>query len=73
MQTQYADPRSISELHKCALTLLAHFHYCNKGQLPFALAKDPARLQEFTDAAELNTAQVQFVQQTSVMVQSRCE
>ena len=54
-----------------ALTMLAHFHYANKGKQPFSLALDPAGLREVAEAAELNAEQVQFVREIAIIVKEK--
>jgi hypothetical protein len=71
-QTEYANSESILEFHRGAESLLAYFHYCNNGQRPFALARDPAQLQDFADATKLDNVQIKFIQDTSAFVQTNC-
>ena len=52
-----------------ALTILAHFHYANKGKQPFTLALDATGLQKVAEGAELNPEQVHFVRESAYMVQ----
>ena len=44
-----------------AITLLAYFHYCNKGIFPFS---DECKDQELKNLAELDDEAVQFVHST---------
>ena len=45
--------------------MLAHFHFLNKGVLPFALPQTPEGKQELAKAANLTDEQVEFVWRTS--------
>lgn len=70
-QTEYANPSSIKEHHVGAVNLLYHFHYVNKGSLPFELALHPTGIQELTRASELMPDQVEFIFQTALLVKER--
>jgi len=48
--------------------MLAHFHYLNKGVLPFHLSYDEAGLRQLAKAADLDPDQVDFVKTTSVLL-----
>ena len=48
--------------------MLAHFHFLNKGVLPFALPHTPDGKQELAKAANLTDEQVEFVQRTSIFL-----
>jgi len=65
MKTHYANPDSIKAHHSGAQTMLAHFHFLNKGVLPFALPHTPEGKQELAKAANLTDEQVEFVWRTS--------
>lgn len=45
--------------------LLAHFHYCNKGLLPFS---DGCKVSELQNLAQLNTDAVDFVLESRKLV-----
>ena len=51
-----------------ALTMLAHFHYLNKGNEPFALAGRAESLQDLAEAAGLDAEQMELVKETSVWI-----
>jgi hypothetical protein len=68
MQTRFANPESITNLHMGALIVLGHFHYCNKGKLPFRLADSYGTLQQLKKIAELDDEQTMFVRNTSLYV-----
>lgn len=67
-QTEYANPDSIKAHHSGAQTMLAHFHFLNKGVLPFALPHTPDGKQELAKAANLADEQVEFVRRTSTFL-----
>jgi len=73
MSEKYANPESIQNHHTGVLTMLAYFHWTNKGKLPFKHAEDPAMLEELATVAELNEEQVQFVKSTSLWVKAMQE
>lgn len=68
MQTQYANPESIKAHHSGAQTMLAHFHFINKGVIPFSLPHSAAGKQELGKAANLSDVQVNFVWRTSRLI-----
>jgi len=53
--------------------MLAHFHYCNKGSHPLAMAGDPKRLQELVDSTGLGAEQARFLKDTSRWVNQKSE
>lgn len=55
----------VEELHNGARTLLAYFHYLNKGARPFTLDWTSA---ETVAMAELNAEQVRFVKETAELI-----
>ncbi len=57
-------------MHIGALIILAHFHYCNKGKLPFSLADSYETLEQLKKIAELDEEQTMFVRNTSIYVHS---
>lgn len=66
---KYANPASIREHHCGAQTMLAHFHYINRGVVPFSLplhTKDGRS--DLAKAANLTEEQVSFVRMTAEMV-----
>jgi len=68
MQTQYANPESIKAHHSGAQTMLAHFHFINKGVIPFSLPHTATGKQELAKAANLSDEQVNFVWRTSRLI-----
>ena len=46
-------------------TALAHFHYLNKGVLPFHLTYDEKSLRSLATAADLDSEELEFVKETS--------
>lgn len=65
MKTRYANPESIRAHHSGAQTMLAHFHFINKGVIPFSLPHNAAGKQELAKAANLTDEQVDFVWRTA--------
>lgn len=55
--------------------MLAHFHFLNKGVVPFSLPHDEVGRAELSKAADLDDEQVDFVWRTSDMIKepSRCK
>ncbi|KAJ4403427.1 hypothetical protein N0V85_005095 [Neurospora sp. IMI 360204] len=68
MRTEYANPESIKAHHAGAQTMLAHFHFINKGVLPFHIPHDEAGRQELSKAASLSDEQLDFVWRTGDMI-----
>ncbi|KAK4165574.1 hypothetical protein QBC43DRAFT_208230 [Cladorrhinum sp. PSN259] len=68
MKTKYANPEAIRAHHSGAQTMLAHFHFINKGVLPFSLPHTEAGRKELAKAAELTEEQVEFVLRTSKFI-----
>jgi hypothetical protein len=66
-QGDYGNPDLISQLHGGANMMLAYFHYCNKGQRPFASDLDS---EEFA-MAELNQEQISFIRATAREIKNR--
>ena len=58
-------------LHTGALILLNHFHYVNKGDLPFSLALEPSMLKVLAQDAGLTDKQAAFVRITAILVKER--
>src|SRR5436305_10763121 len=59
-------PYYIQELHLGGNTLLAHFHYCNKGSYPFSLRRNFS-----ASIAELSEDQLQFIAKTGEYFEAR--
>lgn len=71
LQTDYANPSSISGQHMGALIMIAHFHYTNKGQQPFTMALDPSGLQEVVEATNMDAEHIRFIKESAFMIQER--
>ncbi|KAM7223111.1 hypothetical protein V8F06_001667 [Rhypophila decipiens] len=69
MKQQYANPDTIKAHQSGMQTMLAHFHFINKGVAPFSLAHSAVGRQDLAKAADLDDDQVRFVWKTSAMVQ----
>ncbi|KAK0644676.1 hypothetical protein B0T16DRAFT_332780 [Cercophora newfieldiana] len=67
MKGRYANPESIRAHHSGAQTMLAHFHFINKGVVPFSLPHNVAGKQELAKAANLTDEQVNFVWRTATL------
>ncbi|KXX74792.1 hypothetical protein MMYC01_207707 [Madurella mycetomatis] len=65
LKEEYCNHESISKHHMGVNVMLAHFHYLNKGVLPFQLTYDAAGIRELSKAAELDPEQVTFIKLTS--------
>jgi len=61
MKRRFAREDKVRLYHQGAVTLLAYFHYCNKGIFPFS---DECKDQELKNLAELDDEAVQFVHST---------
>lgn len=55
--------------------MLAHFHFLNKGVVPFSLPHDEIGRAELSRAADLDDEQVDFVWRTSDLIKNtwRCK
>lgn len=73
LQERFANPYAIKAHHSGAQTILAHFHYVNKGCKPFSLADNASGVRELQTAAKLTEEQVEFVRKTAMAVRSRGE
>ncbi|KAL4911528.1 hypothetical protein BDW74DRAFT_143075 [Aspergillus multicolor] len=65
LQSVYANRLSIEGMQKGMQTALAHFHYLNKGVLPFHLTYDEKSLRHLATAADLDSEELEFVKETS--------
>ncbi|KAL4811469.1 hypothetical protein BDV18DRAFT_156056 [Aspergillus unguis] len=70
LQGRYANPMSIRKMQSGMATMLAHFHYLNKGVLPFHLTYDEKSLRDLATAAKLDSDDLEFVKMTSKLVNS---
>jgi hypothetical protein len=68
LQGPFANPLSIEANHRGVTTLLAHFHYINKGYKPFCPSVTSAHLAMM---AELDAQQVSFIEETAAEVRRR--
>ncbi|KAJ1327396.1 hypothetical protein MN608_06723 [Microdochium nivale] len=75
LKEDFANPESINKQHLGANVILAHFHYLNKGVVPFSLSNDAAGRAQLAKAAELDQYYVQFVYDTSSLIadHGRCK
>ncbi|KAL2821114.1 hypothetical protein BJX63DRAFT_418148 [Aspergillus granulosus] len=71
LQEEYANLVSIQGMQTGMRTMLAHFHYLNKGVLPFHMTYDEESLRNLGAMADLNSEELNFVKQTSVFVNDR--
>ncbi|KAK4176547.1 hypothetical protein QBC36DRAFT_187225 [Triangularia setosa] len=70
MLNKYANPASIREHHCGAQIMLAHFHYINRGVIPFSLPLHTEQgRKDLAKAAELTEEQVDLVRMTADMIQ----
>lgn len=67
-QDGYANLVSIQGMQSGMRTMLAHFHYLNKGVLPFHLTYDEKALRNLALAADLDSDELEFVKKTSELV-----
>ncbi|KAL2826070.1 hypothetical protein BDW59DRAFT_67050 [Aspergillus cavernicola] len=68
LQEDYANLTSIQAMQTGMRTMLAHFHYLNKGVLPFHLTYDEKSLHNLAAAADLDRDELDFVKRTSELV-----
>ncbi|CAK7208170.1 hypothetical protein SBRCBS47491_000001 [Sporothrix bragantina] len=61
MKRRFAREDKVQQYYTGAITLLAYFHYCNKGVFPFT---ESAREQDIRNLANLDGESMQFVQFT---------
>ncbi|KFA73353.1 hypothetical protein S40288_03882 [Stachybotrys chartarum IBT 40288] len=65
MNRRFARQKTVKEYHNGANILLAYYHYCNKGALPFS---SECSDQTLRNLAQLNQDQIRFVHYTRKMV-----
>ncbi|KAL4933686.1 uncharacterized protein BDV17DRAFT_65363 [Aspergillus undulatus] len=70
LQDVYANLTGIQGMQAGMQNMLAHFHYLNKGVLPFHLTYDEKSLRYLAAAADLDSEELEFVKQTSEFVNS---
>ncbi|KAL8296753.1 hypothetical protein RB597_006057 [Gaeumannomyces tritici] len=69
LRDEFANPESIKK-HQCGMqVMLAHFHYLNKGVMPFSLTLDSKGLEQLSKVAELDADEVSFISKTANLVQ----
>ncbi|KAL5336518.1 hypothetical protein BJX70DRAFT_280610 [Aspergillus crustosus] len=71
LENIYANLESIQGMQTGMRTMLAHFHYLNKGVFPFHLTYDDKALRSLATAAELDREELDFVKKTSELVNDR--
>ncbi|KAI0109121.1 hypothetical protein GGR51DRAFT_512806 [Nemania sp. FL0031] len=67
-QSRFFNHNIVEEFHSGARTMLAYFHYCNKGSHPFSMDWNCAHNVSF---AQLDARQVQFLNETVALVKSK--
>lgn len=71
-KVKYTSMQLIREIHSGAETILAHFHYLNKGQSPFGLDWNIAEVpKSVAKVADLDQEQTKFVRYIAYEVQKR--
>ncbi|KAI0878291.1 hypothetical protein GGS24DRAFT_444243 [Hypoxylon argillaceum] len=70
LTTRFANPYAIKAHHSGAITLLAHFHYLNKGAHPFTLSQTLKGRGTVIDGTTFTQQQVDFVKATASRVQT---
>ncbi|KAL4941730.1 hypothetical protein BDV06DRAFT_212435 [Aspergillus oleicola] len=68
MQDIYANLIGIQGMQAGMQNMLAHFHFLNKGVLPFHLTYDEKSLRSLAAAADLDSEELEFVRRTSEFV-----
>ncbi|KAI0115733.1 hypothetical protein GGR51DRAFT_546078 [Nemania sp. FL0031] len=68
LQEDFANPESIRRQQSGAQVMLAHFHYLNKGVVPFQLSHNAEGLRELAKVGELDDDSVKFVLRTSTLM-----
>lgn len=61
IKRRFAREEKVHQYHAGAITLLAYFHYCNKGVFPFTAA---AKETDIRNIANLNDEGMEFVRET---------
>ncbi|OAA68489.1 hypothetical protein SPI_00684 [Niveomyces insectorum RCEF 264] len=61
IQSRFARQDKVQQYYTGAITLLAYFHYCNKGVFPFT---EDAKDQDIRNLANLDETSMQFVRHT---------
>ncbi|KAK5702417.1 hypothetical protein LTR17_022344 [Elasticomyces elasticus] len=71
LKERFANPFSIQAHHSGAQTILAHWHYINKGQRPFQKALTKEGLTEVRATAGLTEEQARFTQASASAIRDR--
>lgn len=62
----YAEPTVLEGLHHGATTMLAYFHYKNKGELPFNLGKEARTSKDnksdWVELGHMDADQIEFIE-----------
>ncbi|KAM0511361.1 hypothetical protein ACHAPE_009949 [Trichoderma viride] len=66
MNRRFAREEKVREYHMGANIILAHFHYCNKGRIPFS---DECEDKDLRALAQLDKEKIQFVHATRALAQ----
>ncbi|KAL7937817.1 hypothetical protein V8C35DRAFT_320526 [Trichoderma chlorosporum] len=66
MKRRYAREEKVQEYHMGANIILAHFHYCNKGIMPFS---EECEDQDLRTLAHLDEDKIRFVRATRAHIQ----
>lgn len=66
MKRRYAREEKVQEYHLGANIILAHFHYCNKGIVPFS---EECEDQDLRTLAHLDEEKIKFVRATRAHIQ----
>ncbi|KAL7946408.1 hypothetical protein V8C42DRAFT_35794 [Trichoderma barbatum] len=66
MKRRYAREEKVQEYHLGANIILAHFHYCNKGIMPFS---EECEDQDLRTLAHLDEDKIKFVRATRAYIQ----
>ncbi|KAL6902604.1 hypothetical protein GGI43DRAFT_402305 [Trichoderma evansii] len=66
MNRRFAREEKVREYHMGANVILAHFHYCNKGRVPFS---EHCEDKDLRALAQLDEEKIQFVRATRALVQ----
>ncbi|PMB68509.1 hypothetical protein BM221_005088 [Beauveria bassiana] len=69
--TPYANPKSIQAHQSGAQTMLAHWHYVDKGLKPFQMALTSEGLKEVAKRANLNPEQTDLVRTTATWIRDQ--
>ncbi|KAI9696522.1 MAG: hypothetical protein M1820_008150 [Bogoriella megaspora] len=68
---QFCNPLSITEHHVGSKTMLAYFHYLNKGAEVFSMVRSPDKRQAVMEAAGLKEEQLGIIEETSELLEEK--